>query len=96
MAEPTWPGVRALLSAMASNPELAALLENLGPSARAYEKQGVSPEPLIDGNDLLNLGMKPGPTVGRLLHEAYDAQLEGAFEDKKTGLEWLKARQTRE
>lgn len=38
---------------------------------------GLDPEPLIDGEDLIDLGLKPGPTFRRILDGAYDAQLEG-------------------
>jgi tRNA nucleotidyltransferase (CCA-adding enzyme) len=45
----------------------------------AVERRG--PEPLLRGRDLLELGLEPGPPVGRLLAEVYEAQLDGAVED---------------
>ncbi len=37
---------------------------------------GLSPAPLLSGDDLLRLGVPPGPEIGRLLETLYDAQLE--------------------
>jgi len=37
------------------------------------------PEPLVHGRDLVAWGVPPGPEVGKLLNELYDAQLEGRF-----------------
>ncbi len=48
-----------------------------------------APKKIIMGRDLLNLGFKPGPCIGKLLKEAYNAQLDGKFSDKKEGLEWI-------
>jgi poly(A) polymerase len=54
----------------------------------------VLPEPLLRGRDLIDAGIPPGPHLGQLLKEAYDAQLEGAFTDKESALAWLKKSQT--
>jgi poly(A) polymerase len=43
----------------------------------AYASEPVLPEPLVHGRDLIAWGVAPGPDMGRLLHELYDAQLEG-------------------
>src|SRR5690606_23742916 len=42
-------------------------------------KTGLSPQPLLDGNDLIELGLQPGPIFSRVLDAVYDAQLEGAI-----------------
>ena len=41
------------------------------------------------GRHLIDLGMKPGEAFGQLLHKAYDAQLEGTFNDLPGALLWL-------
>ena len=51
----------------------------------------LAPEPLITGNDLLVLGMKPGPGFKRVLDAVYDAQLEGAIELKDEALALARA-----
>lgn len=45
----------------------------------SVDKKG--PEPLIKGRHLLDLGWKPGPGVGAMCKKAYEAQLDGKFED---------------
>jgi poly(A) polymerase len=52
----------------------------------------IKPEPLLRGQDLIDLGLKPGPVFGTLLKEAYDLQLEDAFADKEAALDWLKGK----
>ncbi|MCC8181276.1 MAG: HD domain-containing protein [Planctomycetes bacterium] len=44
------------------------------------------PEPLLRGSDLLELGIQPGPLIGKILRQVDDARLEGAVIDKKGAL----------
>jgi tRNA nucleotidyltransferase (CCA-adding enzyme) len=44
---------------------------------RALEVEVKAPEPLLRGRDLLDLGLSPGPEVGRVLREVYERQLDG-------------------
>lgn len=46
-------------------------------------------EPLLRGRDLLALGLKPGPELGRLLRKAYELQLELGLKTKEEVLEAL-------
>ena len=48
---------------------------------------GLAPSPLIDGDDLIGLGMTPGPGFKCVLDAVYDAQLEGTLRDKPAALE---------
>lgn len=57
---------------------------------KEYEKEDLKPKPFVTGHDLIQLGMKPGPDMKPLLEEAYDMQLEGAFPDKSSALDWVK------
>ena len=43
----------------------------------SFRSEPVLPEPLVHGRDLIGWGIAPGPRMGELLREAYDAQLEG-------------------
>jgi poly(A) polymerase len=43
----------------------------------AVHAGGLQPEPLVTGDDLIEMGLTPGPLFGRVLEEVYDAQLEG-------------------
>lgn len=47
------------------------------------------PPPLLSGRDLIAAGYQAGPTLGPLLKQAYDAQIEGAFASTAEGLTWL-------
>lgn len=53
--------------------------------ALAVERRG--PEPWLRGRDLLELGVEPGPLVGRLLAELYEAQLDGELVGRPEALE---------
>lgn len=43
---------------------------------------GIAPEPFVDGDDLIEEGLKPGPRFKVLLERVYDAQLEGRVRNK--------------
>jgi len=49
-----------------------------------------SPPAIVNGKLLLRMGVSPGPVMGRIIQQAYMAQLEGAFEDEVSGSAWLK------
>ena len=49
-----------------------------------------APKPLVQGRDLIALGMKPGVEFGRILKSAYEAQLDGAFADHAGGMSFLR------
>ena len=48
-----------------------------------------APKPIVQGRDLIALGMKPGVEFGRILKAAYEAQLDGKFTDLKGGIEYV-------
>jgi tRNA nucleotidyltransferase (CCA-adding enzyme) len=49
------------------------------------------PEEIMKGRHLIKeLGMKPGIHFGVILKAAFEAQLDGDFEDEIDGLEWIK------
>lgn len=47
------------------------------------------PKPLLMGRHLLQLGLAPGPALGRVIDAAFEAQLEGAFTDLAGAFAWL-------
>lgn len=49
-------------------------------------REGVNPQPLITGEDLIQLGAKPGPEFKRWLDELYDLQLENHFPGRAEAL----------
>lgn len=54
------------------------------------QNEPVLPERWVNGRDVIALGVKPGKEIGKLLQKAYDAQLDGRFDNRATLLNWLK------
>ncbi|MBR4833656.1 MAG: HD domain-containing protein [Thermoguttaceae bacterium] len=50
------------------------------------------PTPLVQGRDLIPLGVKPGPAMGETLRQAFEAQLDGEFATLEAGVAWLRER----
>jgi tRNA nucleotidyltransferase (CCA-adding enzyme) len=50
------------------------------------------PRPILMGRHLLALGMKPGVEMGRITKGAFEAQLDGVFDNEEGALAWAKAR----
>ena len=50
-----------------------------------------APKPIVQGRNLIALGMKPGVGFGRILKAAYEAQLDGKFADLEGGLAYVRA-----
>lgn len=51
-----------------------------------------APKPVIQGRDLIAMGMEPGPEFGSILKRAYEAQLDGIFFDREGGMKYLAAK----
>lgn len=52
----------------------------------------VIPEPLLMGKDLIALGYTPGPSMGKILKEIEELQLEGKLKSRDGAIEYLKSR----
>jgi poly(A) polymerase len=52
---------------------------------------GIAPPPLVSGDDLIGLGLTPGPLFKRVLDAIYDAQLEGGVREKADALDLARA-----
>ena len=48
-------------------------------------------ENLLQGRDLISLGMKPSPKFSEILNRVYELQLDGVLEDRDGALEWVRA-----
>jgi poly(A) polymerase len=44
----------------------------------------------VRGDDLLALGLKPGPRIGEILEAVETRQLEGDLRSREEALDWLK------
>lgn len=49
-----------------------------------------APKPILLGRHLIESGLRPGTEFGEILQEAFEAQLEGAYENLDGALQWLK------
>ena len=60
--------------------------------AKALAVDRQVPQPLVKGRHLLELGVPPGPDMGRLLDDCFEAQLDSLFSDLKGGLTFIRAK----
>jgi poly(A) polymerase len=58
----------------------------------AYEQDAALPEPWITGQQLLDMGLAPGPEIGRWKEQAYEEQLEGRFDNPAALKAWIQER----
>ncbi len=56
-----------------------------------FANEPIIPPPLVTGDDLIGLGLKPGPKFGEILEAVETRQLEGTLRDREEALAWLKA-----
>lgn len=69
-------------------------LEDLLETAGRLQLATQAPRPILLGRHLLERGFAPGPAMGEVLDEAFEAQLDGAFADLDGALAWLAARES--
>src|SRR5437764_3587847 len=55
-----------------------------------FANEAIIPPPLVTGNDLIALGLKPNPKFGEILEAVETRQLEGGLKDRQQALEWVK------
>jgi poly(A) polymerase len=55
-----------------------------------FANEPIIPPPLVRGDDLIALGLKPGPRFREILEAVETRQLEGALKDREEALEWVK------
>ncbi|HXX42551.1 MAG TPA: CCA tRNA nucleotidyltransferase [Chthoniobacterales bacterium] len=56
-----------------------------------FANEPIIPPPLVTGNDLIALGLKPGPKFGEILEAVETRQLEGALKDRQEALDWVRS-----
>ncbi|MDD5438483.1 MAG: hypothetical protein PHC70_05070 [Patescibacteria group bacterium] len=68
----------------------------LAARARKLSLAKLAPKPLLQGRDLIKMGVQPGKKMGLMLKAAFDRQLKGEFNDryhrpiKGLALQWIK------
>ena len=55
-----------------------------------FANEPIIPPPLVRGDDLIALGMKPGPKFGEILEAVETRQLEGGLKNREEAVEWVK------
>jgi tRNA nucleotidyltransferase (CCA-adding enzyme) len=63
------------------SPDDGAHLDWLSERAEALRVKDAAPKPLLQGRDLIAMGLKPSPEFSEILAKAYEAQLDGRFRD---------------
>jgi tRNA nucleotidyltransferase (CCA-adding enzyme) len=82
-----WP-----LSELPLDEEKARFINSTMESFRErMDDSGHLPMAFVKGDDLKNLGVEPGPRMGKLIQKAYDHQLENPGSNKQEILNWLKS-----
>ncbi len=54
------------------------------------DQEALAPPPLINGHDLIALGLEPGPLFSEILKQAEDLQLEGILTAREEALSWAR------
>jgi poly(A) polymerase len=55
-----------------------------------FANEPIIPPPLVRGDDLIALGLKPGPQFGEILEAVETRQLEGTLRDREEALQWVR------
>jgi poly(A) polymerase len=55
-----------------------------------FANEPIIPPPLVRGDDLIALGLKPGPKFGEILEAVETQQLEGKLRTRDEALDWVK------
>ncbi len=70
-------------------------LETLDQIARrraTLTESDIRPAPLLNGDDLIELGYRPGPSMGEILQALEEEQLEGRLRTREEAEKWLQGR----
>ena len=55
-----------------------------------FANEPIIPPPLVTGDDLIALGLKPGPRFGEILEAVETRQLEGELRDRDEAVAWVR------
>jgi len=65
------------------------IAEKIREIAKVLHVESESPQPIIMGRHLIEMGMTPGPRFGEILEMAFQAQLDGMFDSVESGMEFV-------
>ncbi len=83
---------RALVGPSAAQERALAVALRLLHAGLRERRRIVQPPRLLDGHDLLALGLSPGPLLGQLLAELEEAQAAGEIVDREAALAFVRRR----
>ncbi len=66
-------------------------IRQLQRQSAALQLRQVAPQKILQGRDLLRLGVPPGPAMGRILTRVFEAQLDGKVTDLESALAWARS-----
>ncbi len=72
------------------SPETLARIEELNTRSADLALARAAPRPILLGRHLIALGQAPGPDFRKLLDHAFEAQLDGAFDNEAGAVAWAK------
>jgi len=55
-----------------------------------FASEPIIPPPLVRGDDLIALGLKPGPVFGEILEAVETRQLESVLRNREEALDWVR------
>lgn len=79
--------INGVLKAEGQSP---APLRKLRQQIKALGDEPISPPPLLDGHDLIKMGVPAGPVLGRLIEAIYLAQLENDIRTPSQASRWVR------
>ena len=68
------------------------VVEFLEEKRAQWSADDLRPEPLISGDDLVTMGLVPGPSFSKILTAVEDEQLEGRLTDRAGATEFVRRR----
>ena len=54
--------------------------------------QDKPPKPFLKGRHLIEMGIKPGPEIGKLLKQAFDVQINGEILSLNEAMKWVESK----
>ena len=77
------------IDCMVSHKDLS-IYEFMTDEYNKYLSEPLKPKPLLNGDDLLNMGIPQGPVIGKILREVEDLQLEDRIKTREEAIEWVR------
>lgn len=92
MARPTFPLEMELHRVdCASSNGFTDNYDFLTAKAEEFANEPIIPPPLVTGKDLIEMGLKPGPSFRNLLEEVQNRQLEGSLTERSEALNYVRS-----